>query len=203
MASNIGGYARVSGQKLKTDGDRRQDVNRQKEKINAYCKTMNLPEPIFFVDDGISAYKDDYNSRPAFLKMLNEVRANRIKHIIIEDITRWSRRIEDGLKTLGEVTSKCQVTSLSEGELGVTIPEQWFKTAIGLLMAEWASKINSYKVTSGMERRLGNKDKICSSCNVVHLGRHPNTCICKSCLNKRVGQKDIRKNNQISGASDV
>ena len=148
---------------------------------------MQLPDPIFFVDDGISAYKDDYHSRPAFLKMQNEVRANRIQTILIEDITRWSRRIEDGLKTLAEVTEKCKVISLAEGELGIEIPEQWFKTAIGLLMAEWSSKSTAYKVSSGMDRRLNNKEKICESCGVVHLGRHPNSCQCKNCLKKRGG----------------
>lgn len=186
-------YLRVSGQKLKTDGQRRQDINRQKEKAIAYCKMMKLPDPIFFQDDGISAYKEDYNSRPEFCRMLREVRANRVHHIIIEDITRWSRRIEDGLKTLAEVTSKCKVTSLAEGDLGVTIPEQWFKTAIGLLMAEWASKINSYKVASGMDRRANNKDKICPCCNVVHLGRHPASCSCEIC-SKRKPRLKLKQN---------
>jgi predicted site-specific integrase-resolvase len=177
----VAGYTRVSDQKFKTDGERRQDINRQIEKIKSHCKMMELGEPIFFIDDGLSAYKDDYNSRPNFVKMLNEVRANRIKHIIVEDISRWSRRIEDGLKTLSEVTEKCKVTSLAEGELGVTIPEQWFKTTIGLLMSEWSSKIQSYKVTSGMKKRLTNPKAICEFCGGVHLGRIPNKC-------KRVGQ---------------
>ncbi len=176
MKNQIAGYTRVSDQKFKTDGERRQDIDRQKEKIKAYCKMMELGEPIFFIDDGISAYKDDYNSRPNFVKMLNEVRANRVKHIIIEDISRWSRRIEDGLKTLSEVTNKCKVTSLAEGELGVTIPEQWFKTTIGLLMSEWSSKIQSYKVSSGMKKRLTNPKAICKYCGKVHLGRIPNKC---------------------------
>ncbi len=181
----IGAYIRVSDNKLKTDGERRQDINRQIEKIKRHCEIMEFQEPILFIDDGISAFKEDYNSRPAFLKLLNEVRANRIKHIIIEDITRWSRRIEDGLKTLTEATEKCRITSLAEGELGITIPEQWFKTAIGLLMAEWSSKINSYKVKSGMERLRNNKEKICSYCGIVHLGRHPYSCKCEKCLKKK------------------
>ncbi len=185
----VAGYLRVSDDKLSDDKSRRQDITRQREKIERYCKTMELEEPIFFIDDGISAYKEDYNSRPAFLKLLNEVKANRIKHIVIEDITRWSRRIEDGLKTLKEVTNKCEVTSLAEGELGVTIPEEWFKSAIGFLMAEWSSKITSFKVQSGMQRRLENKEKICSFCKVVHLGRHPNTCECNKCMERKGREK--------------
>lgn len=181
----VAGYPRVSDQKFKTGGERRQDINRQIEKIKKHCEVLKLGDPIFFIDDGISAYKDDYNSRPEFCRMLREVRANRVKHIIIEDITRWSRRIEDGLKTLREVTSKCKVTSLAEGDLGVTIPEEWFKSAIGFLMAEWSSKITSQKVQSGMQKRLEDKKNICESCGVVHLGRHPKTCKCKTCLTNK------------------
>lgn len=173
---SVGAYIRVSDQKLTNEGERRQDIDRQREKIKAYCKAMELSEPIFFCDDGLSAFKDDYNSRPEFIKLLHEVKANRIKHIVVEDMTRWSRRIEDGLRTLKEVTEKAKVTSLAEGELGVTIPEQWFKTTMGFLMAEWSSRITAYKVKSGMNRRALNKDKACKVCGQIHMGRIPNDC---------------------------
>jgi DNA invertase Pin-like site-specific DNA recombinase len=179
MMADIGAYIRVSGGKVTDEGLRRQDINRQKEKIKLYCKTMQLPEPIFFEDDAISAFKDDYNSRPAFIRLLNEVKANRIKHIIIEDLTRWSRRLEDGLKTLAQVNEKAKVTSLAEGDIGTDIPEKWFKTAIGFLMAEWASRITAYKVKSGMEKA---KSKLCSYCKVHHPGRHPDSCKCPKCI---------------------
>jgi len=179
------GYIRVSDNKLKTDGERRQDVNRQKEKISKFCDAMEWEEPIFFCDDGKSAFKEDYHSRPDFCKMLREVRANRIKRIVVEDLTRWSRRIEDGLRTMKEVSGKCTVTSMAEGELDVTLPEGWFKVAVGFLLAEWSSKSTSYKVASGMARRLTDPNAICSSCGIVHMGRHPNTCECDMCLKKK------------------
>jgi DNA invertase Pin-like site-specific DNA recombinase len=172
----VGAYIRVSDQKLTDEGLRRQDINRQREKIKKYCVLIGLPEPIFFCDDAISAFKDDYSSRPQFIRLLHEVKANRINHIIVEDMTRWSRRIEDGLKTLKEATEKAKVTSLAEGELGVTIPEEWFKTAIGFLMAEWSSRITAYKVRSGMEKRLKDESKKCKVCGKVHLGRVPQSC---------------------------
>jgi len=174
--ADIAGYVRVSDQKLTDEGARRQDINRQKEKIKLYCKNNLLPEPLFFCDDAISAFKDDYSSRPDFVRMLHEVKANRIKHIIVEDMTRWSRRIEDGLRTLREVTEKAKVTSLAEGELGVTIPEQWFKASIGFLMAEWSSRITAYKVKSGMDKRLKDETKRCRTCGKIHLGRLPKAC---------------------------
>jgi len=147
--------------------------------------------PVFYSDDGVSAYKEDYNSRPQFCKMLREVRANRVQRIVVEDLTRWSRRIEDGLKTMREVSEKCTVTSMAEGEVDDTTPEGWFKCAISFLMAEWASKCNSYKVQSGMQKRLNDKTKICESCGVVHLGRHPKSCECDNCL-KRKGREKRR-----------
>ena len=188
MTNKIAGYVRVSDGKLKDDNSRRQDISRQKEKIILFAKNMGWGEIIFFEDDGVSAYKDDYNSRPAFLRMLNEIRGHRINRVLVEDLTRWSRRIEDGLKTVREATEAgCTVTSMAEGEVNVTIPEQWFKTAVSFLLAEWSSKSQSYKVQSGMARRLDNVKAICESCGVVHLGRHPLVCNCKVCLRKRKG----------------
>lgn len=186
--ADIGGYVRVSDDKLKDDNSRRQDISRQKEKIKSFGKSMGWENIIFFEDDGVSAFKDDYNSRPAFVRMLNEIRAHRIQRVIVEDLTRWSRRIEDGLKTVREACEAgCTVTSMAEGEVNVTIPEQWFKTAVSFLLAEWASKSQSYKVQSGMARRLNDVKAICESCGVVHLGRHPKTCNCKACLKRKKG----------------
>ena len=197
----IAGYIRVSDQKLKTDGDRRQDVNRQKEKIINFCNNMKWSEPIFFSDDGISAYKEDYNSRPNFVKMLHEIRARRIQRVIVEDLTRWSRRIEDGLKTVREATENgCTITSMAEGEIQITLPEAWFKTAVAFLLAEWSSKSTSYKVQSGMDRRLNDKTKICESCGIVHLGRHPANCMCKSCKTKKGRLKSLSKYKSKQGA---
>lgn len=173
------GYIRVSDQKLKTDGERRQDVERQKDKITTFSLSMGWGKPLFFCDDGISAFKEDYNSRPDFVRLLNEIRANRIQRVIIEDLTRWSRRLEDGIKTLKEASEKATVTSMAEGEVNTTLPEGWFKSALAFLMAEWSSRITAYKVKSGMERA---KAKLCSYCGIHHAGRHPNTCKCLKCM---------------------
>jgi len=194
------GYVRVSDQKLKLDGDRRQDIERQIQKITKFCESMDWGTPTFFSDDGISAFKEDYNSRPQFCKMLREVRANRIQRIIVEDLTRWSRRIEDGLKTMREVSEKCTVTSMAEGEVDITLPDGWFKCALGFLMAEWSSKISSHKVQSGMARRLADPKAICKSCGVVHLGRHPKTCECKTCRKRKGRLKSTHKKGQSGEA---
>lgn len=191
MKADVAGYVRVSDDRLKSNGEKGQDVNRQIEKIKKFCETMEWKEPIFFIDDGLSAFKEDYNSRPEFCRLLREIRANRIKRVIVEDLTRWSRRIEDGLKTMREASEKATITSMAEGEAYVTTAEGWFKVAVAFLMAEWSSKCLSYKVSSGMRKRLSNPKAICLSCGIVHLGRHPKTCECKKCLKRK--ERDKRK----------
>lgn len=193
MNNLYGAYVRVSDDKLKSDGERRQDVNRQIEKINKFHEAREWPEPEFFIDDGVSAFKEDYNSRPEFLRMLREIRANRKKRITIEELERWSRRIEDGLKTMREIADKCTVTSIAQGECDQTTPEGWFKNAIAFLLAEWSSRSQSYKVKSGMERRLKDPKAICKSCKVVHLGRHPKACECEICIKRKVRVKRSNK----------
>lgn len=194
----VTGYIRVSDQKLKSDGERRQDINRQKEKITKFSESMGWGTPDFYSDDGLSAFKDDYHSRPAFCKMLREVRANRIQKIIIEDITRWSRNMEDGIRTIKEATQKAELFSMSEGDVGFISPEMWMKTTFALLMAEWSSKIQSHKVQSGMLKRLEDKRNICKSCGIIHLGRHPKTCECRTC--KKGRSKSMRKKLKKMGA---
>lgn len=196
MGMIVGGYIRVSDQKLKTDGERRQDVNRQKDKITKFSESMGWGKPIFFCDDGISAFKEDYNSRPEFVRLLNEIRANRIQRVIVEDLTRWSRRLEDGLKTMQEVSEKATITSMAEGEVNITLPDGWFKTAIAFLIAEWASRITSYKVKSGMERA---KSKLCHYCKIHHAGRHPDSCKCDKCLGE--GRNFALSTKEEGGAS--
>ena len=152
----IGIYARVSDIKLKEDGERRQDVNRQVEKIKAWMETGEwLKEDTLevYIDDGKSAFQDDYSSRPAFCKLLRDIKSRQIKRVFIEDLTRWSRRVEDGLRTIRIATeNNCTVTSLAEGEIDTTLPERWLRCAMGLMMAEWASRSQGWKVKSGMAK---------------------------------------------------
>ena len=54
------------------------------------------------------------------------------------------------------------------------------------------------KKDSYLEFRLDGKklnpEKICKSCGVIHLGRHPKSCDCKVCHRKRVGKENYNKN---------
>lgn len=182
-------YARVSDDKLKEDGERRQDVMRQVDRLRAHAG----PDALAFVDDGKSAFKDDYQSRPEFCRLLREIRARRIQRVYVESLDRWARRVEDGLRTMRESAEYgCTVTSIAEGECDITTPDGWFRCGVAFLMAEWSSRNQGHKVRQAMERRLQDKRKICRSCGIVHLGRHPGSCACPGCRKRKGRSRNTR-----------
>ncbi len=153
-------YARVSDNKKKTDGDRRQDVNRQLEILREHLKLKGIKDWEEYVDDGKSAFTEDWNQRPAFKKMFNDCRRHFVSEIYIEDMTRFSRRLDIALPLLKELGNlNIQLISLKEGELEVTTSQGWLKSSMLLMFSEWDSRIKSEKVKSGMARakNLGKK----------------------------------------------
>ena len=194
-------YVRVSDDKLREDGERRQDIERQVEKLRKWASSTGIviADEDVFRDDGVSAFKDDYQSRPAFVALLRQVRGHHYQRVVIEDLTRWSRRMDDGMRTLKDASDAgCVITSLAESDIDVTTSAGWMKATLFLMMAEWASRIQSEKVKSGMLRRANDGRCFCKSCGVIHLGRHPDSCGCLKCLKKRGGVK-----NQFASASNA
>jgi DNA invertase Pin-like site-specific DNA recombinase len=153
-------YARVSDDKKKEDGERRQDVNRQVEIIREHLRRKGIQEWEEYIDDAKSAFTEDWNQRPDFKRLFNDCRRHFIKEIYIEDMTRFSRRLDIGLpllKELGELN--VQLISLRDGEIEVTSAKGWLQSSILLMFAEWDSRIKAEKVRSGMKKakNLGKK----------------------------------------------
>ena len=158
--SKIAIYARVSDNKKKTDGERRQDVYRQVDLLKNFLADKGVKDYDTYIDDGKSAFTEDINQRPEFNKLFSLCLRYQVKEIYIEDMTRFSRNLPMGLmwlKRLGECG--VNVISVKEGELEVTSSGGFFHSAIFLLIAEWSSRITSEKVKSGMHkaRNLGKK----------------------------------------------
>jgi len=159
-------YVRVSDDKKKADGERRQDINRQIELITDYLNRKGITNFETYADDGKSAYTEDLNQRPNFKQLLNDCRRYYIREIYIEDMTRFSRNLSMGLQWLKELGDlKVQLISLKEGEFEVTTAQNWLKSSIMLMFAEWDSKIKSEKVKAGMQKAKNLKK---------HVGRPEN-----------------------------
>lgn len=148
-------YCRVSDDKKKDDGTRRQDIQRQVDILTDFAlKRYSEIELRTYTDDGKSAFTEDWNSRPAFKQLMNDCRMHRVKEILIEDMTRFSRRVDLGLPLLRELGElNINLISLKEDELAVTSSHGWLKSTILLMFAEWDSRIKSDKVKHGMQMK--------------------------------------------------
>ena len=166
-------YERVSDDKKKADGERRQDVNRQNSIITEHFNRMGVSEFKRYVDDGKSAFTEDINQRPAFKQLLNDCRRHFINFIIVEDMTRFSRNLSQGLKWLKELGEiGVEIISLKEGELEVTTSRGWMQSSMLLMFSEWDSRIKSEKVKSGM-RKAKNLGKHCGRPRMKRGGPKP------------------------------
>lgn len=145
-------YCRVSDDKKKSDGEIKQDVNRQVNLLTEFA-TKNGEEVASYIDEGKSAFTEDWNGRPAFKQLFNDCRRHFIQKIYIEDMTRFSRRLDIGLPLLRELGEmKVHLVSTKEGELEVTSAKGWMQSSMLLMFAEWDSRIKSEKVKSGMAK---------------------------------------------------
>lgn len=153
MALNVAIYCRVSDDKKKDDGERRQDVYRQKDLLIDHALRFGENEVKVYIDDGKSAFTEDWNGRPAFKQLFNDCRRKFINKIYIEDMTRFSRRLDLGiplLKELGDLN--VHLVSIKEGEIEITSSQGWLKSSMLLMFAEWDSRVKSEKVKDGMKR---------------------------------------------------
>lgn len=84
-------YARVSTEEQAMHGV---SLDAQKERLCQYAESNGLYIVDLYVDEGISARKR-YTRRPAFMRMLEDVRAQKIDVVLFVKLDRWFRNIAD------------------------------------------------------------------------------------------------------------
>lgn len=151
-------YCRVSDDKKKEDGERRQDINRQVELLSSIVLSrhyeLKQQDILVYKDDAKSAFTEDWNSRPGFKQLFNDCRRHFVQEVWIEDMTRFSRRVDLGLPLLRELGElNINLISIAEGQIEVTSANGWLKSSMLLLFAEWDSRIKSDKVKHGMQMK--------------------------------------------------
>ena len=96
MQHNIGLYLRVSTdeQALRQEGS----IENQKHRLKGFIDIKNLQDPLWgklidtYIDDGVSAKN---TNRPAFQRMMHDLRNEKINLILVTDLSRLSRNILD------------------------------------------------------------------------------------------------------------
>lgn len=84
-------YARVSTEEQAQHGV---SLDAQKERLVRYAEENNLTVVGMYVDEGISARKR-YTRRPAFMKMVSDVKEKKIDVILFIKLDRWFRNVAD------------------------------------------------------------------------------------------------------------
>ena len=129
----------------------------QQKELTAYCRHI-----LHYPDERMEIYEDAGHSgkdtaRPAFQRMLTDIRAGLISHVIVYKIDRISRNLID-FSLMYEEFRKYHVTFISLNEqfdTGSAMGEAMLK--IILVFAELERKITSERVTDIMIERAKNK----------------------------------------------
>ena len=82
-----GVYVRVSSQ----DQVEGFSLDAQRRLMTEYCAAQGWPAPRVFADEGISAYVDEIERRPAFAAALAAAEAGEITHLLTIDVDRFAR----------------------------------------------------------------------------------------------------------------
>ena len=147
------GYIRVSTEEQANDGN---SLFEQRERLQAYCKAMLWPEPIFFIDDGYSA-KD--TNRPDLQKLLKIVGENKTElKIMVTKLDRISRKLLD-LLTMIELFQ-------NHGASFVSVSEQFdSNTPAGRLTLQVLGAVAEFERERTRERVIDNMDSIAKNTN--------------------------------------
>ena len=103
-------YIRVS-----TDAQREEgySIEAQTEMLEAYCKSKRIKNYDFYVDGGFTGSNIE---RPEMRHMIDDVKANRISHVIVYKLDRLSRSQKDTLYLIEDVFNPRGVDFVSLGE---------------------------------------------------------------------------------------
>ena len=83
-------YCRLSQDDIQTGKakDESNSITNQKDILMRYAKENNLPNPRFFVDDGVSGTTFD---RPGFQEMEDLIEAGEVSTVVVKDLSRFGR----------------------------------------------------------------------------------------------------------------
>ncbi|MEM9000307.1 MAG: recombinase family protein [Bacteroidota bacterium] len=141
-------YARVSST------DESQSYDRQIEDLKPLATYKRLEVAKIFADK-ISGFKKSLDERVEFNKMVDFISANNIKHILVSELSRLSRRTKDIIDFVTECNSKgicihvqkSGLTTLNEDGTVNATAKMIITTLSGV--AEMESENTSYRVRSG------------------------------------------------------
>ncbi len=106
------GYVRVSDES-QVDSH---SLEAQKTEIGRWCERDDAELVGFYVDEGVSAYKDNIDHRRGLVSLLNDAAQGKFDLVVVHTLDRWARNVgvqREALRRLGE--AKVGFASVTEG----------------------------------------------------------------------------------------
>lgn len=101
-------YTRVSGRR---SFDNQTSLEEQHEKILAYCKAHDIPEPVFIGEDSNASGYD--RTRNGFVELKSLIERGGVDTVIIYDLSRLSRNLRDTLEFVEDYINKHDIKFIS------------------------------------------------------------------------------------------
>lgn len=149
-------YVRVS---TTTQGKYGNSLEMQQDKIKAYCQLNDLPEPVFYIDSGISGTKS--KNRPQLQRLLSEVQKEDI--VCVYSLSRLARKTIDTLQMVEGFNKKnITFTSISEN---IDTQTPYGKAFLSILaaLAQAESEIIAERISDDKENRKEKKKTYCKT----------------------------------------
>lgn len=150
---NAGAYIRVSTKEQTLKG---YSLEAQKEASEAYAKAHGFHIYDFYIDKGITARKQ-LNKRKDFMRMMDDVCAGRIKHIIVLRLDRFFRNVYDYHRMMNEYLTPhgCEWSAVME-EYDTTTPNGKLMINIRLSIAEQECDIDGARIKDIFQNKINN-----------------------------------------------
>ena len=142
-------YIRVSTDAQYEEG---YSVDAQKEMLTAFCKTKNIKNYKFYIDGGFTGSNID---RPEMVKLIDDVKNEKISHVVVYKLDRLSRSQKDTLYLIEDIFNPYGVDFISLNENMDT------STPIGRAMLGIMSAFAQLERETIRERtRMGMKERV-------------------------------------------
>ena len=146
-------YTRIS---VDRDGEKRESLETQKLIAVNFAETQPDIEIIkFYEDDGISGTKFD---RENFVRMINDIKSKEINTVIVKDLSRFGRNLEEVSNYIEKIFPFMQVRFISVNDNYDSISPQCDNQMLGIMISNLANdlyaKDASIKSSSTMAIRM-------------------------------------------------
>ena len=143
-------YTRIS---VDINGEKRESLETQKLIALSYAESHPDIEVVkFYKDDGISGTKFD---RDDFVRMLGDIKTKEINTVIVKDLSRFGRDLEEVSKYLEKIFPFMQVRFISVNDNYDSISPECDNQMLGIMISNLANdmyaKDASVKMTSAMK----------------------------------------------------